>query len=125
MKNQSLLGYLYIALTIAFTVYGQVALKWRMNLKGAPPEGFGPTVLFLLRTLCDPYVLSTYAAALVASLTWMAALTKFDISFAYPFMSLAFVLVLGLGALMLSEAVTAGKVAGMVLIVTGIFLSTR
>ncbi len=125
MKNGPLIGWLYIALTIGFTVYGQVVLKWRMNLKGDVPEGFLPVVGFLFNTLLDVYVISTYVAALLASLTWMAAMTKFDISFAYPFMSLSFVLVLVLGAVLLGEPVTSGKVGGMVLIIAGIWLSTR
>jgi multidrug transporter EmrE-like cation transporter len=125
MKNQSLLGCLYIALTIGFTVYGQITLKWRMNVKGSAPEGLIPIAGFLLRTLCDVYVISTYVAALLASLAWMAAMTKFDISFAYPFMSLSFVLVLILGAVLFGEPVTTGKVAGMALIMAGIWLSTR
>jgi multidrug transporter EmrE-like cation transporter len=125
VKNGSWLGWLYIALTIGLTVYGQVMLKWRMNLKGAIPEGFIPVAGFLFRTLLDVYVISTYVAALLASLTWMAAMTRFDISFAYPFMSLSFVLVLVLGAVLLAEPITMGKVAGMVLIMAGIWLSTR
>lgn len=125
MKSKPLIGYLYIVLTIGFTVYGQVMLKWRMNAKGLAPEGLVPIVGFLLRTLCDVYVISTYLAALLASLTWMAAMTKFDISFAYPFMSLSFVLVLVLSAVLLAEPITRGKVAGIVLIIAGIWLSTR
>jgi multidrug transporter EmrE-like cation transporter len=125
MKGQGLLGYLYIVLTIALTVYGQMVLKWRMNLKGSPPEGLMNTVVFMLRTLCDVYVISTYIAALLASLTWMAALTRLQISFAYPFMSLAFVFVLVLGILFLGETLTIGKVLGTLLIVAGLVLCCR
>ena len=46
----------------------------------------------------------------------MAAMTKFEISVAYPFMSLAFVLVLLLSALFFQEPITLGKVLGMILI---------
>jgi multidrug transporter EmrE-like cation transporter len=125
VKNGSWLGWLYIALTVGLTVYGQVVLKWRMNLKGAVPNGFIPAAGFLFHTLLDAYVISTYVAALLASLTWMAAMTKFDISFAYPFMSLSFVLVLVLGAAWLGEPITGGKIAGMCLIMAGIWFSTR
>jgi multidrug transporter EmrE-like cation transporter len=50
---------------------------------------------------------------------------KFDISFAYPFMSLSFVLVLILEAVLLAKPLTRGKVAGIALIMVGIWLSTR
>lgn len=125
MKSQALLGYVYIALTIALTVYGQIVLKWRLNLKGSPPEGIVNTLQFMLRTLSDGYVVSTYLAALLASLTWMTALTRLELSFAYPFMGLAFVFVLVLGIAFFGETLTIGKVVGTLLIVAGLFLCSR
>ena len=32
------MGYIYIFLTIFFTVYGQLVIKWRMPMKGQLPE---------------------------------------------------------------------------------------
>jgi len=86
------LGYFYIFGTIFFTVYGQIVLKWRMNGIGGPlPEGLSDKIIFLFKILFDPWVFSGFFAAFVASFFWMAAMTKFDISYAYPFMSSAFV----------------------------------
>ena len=55
----------------------------------------------------------------------MAALTEFELSFAYPFMSLAFVLVLGLSAVIFHEGLSVPKVVGMALIVTGLVVASR
>src|SRR5699024_7054193 len=79
--------------TIAFTVYGQIMLKWRIDKYGDLPADLFDKLQFVLRLLLDPLILSGFLSAFVASLFWMAAMTKFDISFAYPFMSFAFVLV--------------------------------
>jgi multidrug transporter EmrE-like cation transporter len=125
VTSQTLLGSVYIFLTVALTVYGQMVLKWRMNLMGTPPPGVANTLLFVLRSLADVWVLSTYVAALVASFTWMAALTRFELSFAYPFMSLAFVFVLVLGILFFGESLTFTKVAGTLLVVAGLILCSR
>ena len=119
------MGYLYMVLTVLLTVYGQMVLKWRMNLMGPLPSSPMPVCGYLFSALMDPFVLSTFGAAFVASLTYMAALTKFDITVAYPFMSLGFVLVVGLGALLVGEALTVGKIAGTLLIVAGVFLVAR
>ena len=116
------MGYLYIFGCVFFTVYGQLMLKWRLSLKGVMPDALLSKILFLASAFLDPFVLSAFAAAFVASLFWMAAMTKFDVSFAYPFMSLAFVLVLLLSALFFQEPITVGKVAGMVLICSGILV---
>jgi multidrug transporter EmrE-like cation transporter len=118
-------NYLSIFGCIAFTVYGQLVLKWRLSHKGALPDDFAAKLLFLLRAFFDPYVLSAFAAALIASFFWMAAMSKLEISVAYPFMSLAFVLVLLFSAVLFREPVTIGKVLGMGLICAGIVVTVK
>ena len=118
-------SYIYIALTIIFTVYGQIVIKWQASNAGPFPEDFNDKLLFLLRLVFNPWVLSGLAAAFLASLAWMAAMTKFDLSHAYPFMSLAFVLVLFLSAFFFNEPLTFSKIAGMALIVGGILVGSQ
>jgi len=119
-------GYFYIFGTIFFTVYGQIVLKWRMNGIGALPDGgFTDKVFFLIKILFDPWVFSGFFAAFIASFFWMAAMTKFDISYAYPFMSGAFVLVFLLSVLLFNEPITWQKVSGLLLIVAGIIVTSR
>jgi len=55
----------------------------------------------------------------------MAAMTKLELSYAYPFMSLAFVLVLFLSAILFHEAVTVPKVLGLLLIIAGLIVASR
>lgn len=117
--------YLYIAFTIVFTVYGQLILKWRMDMANPMPEAWGYKIIFLVKLLFDPWVFSSFFAAFLASLAWMAAMTKFELSYAYPFMSLNFVLVLVLGILFLGETASFGKVLGLFLIVLGTYVSAR
>jgi multidrug transporter EmrE-like cation transporter len=118
-------NYLYIFGCIAFTVYGQLVIKWRVIHKGALPAEITAKLAFLFRAFIDPYVLSGFAAAFIASLFWMAAMSKFEISVAYPFMSLAFVLVLLFSVLLFQEPITIGKVLGMGLICAGIIATVK
>ena len=78
------MGYLYIFGTVIFTVYGQLILKWRINDYGSLPVGFFDKILFLINLLFDPWIFSGFLSAFVASFFWMAAMTKFDVSHAYP-----------------------------------------
>jgi multidrug transporter EmrE-like cation transporter len=117
--------YLYIVLTIGFTVYGQLILKWRIEKFGALPEDNFEKLRFLIGLLFDPAIFSGFAVAFLASLAWMAAMTKFDLSHAYPFMSLNFVVVLLLSAWLLGEPVTPQKLTGIVLIVLGTVVAAR
>ena len=119
------MGYVYIFLTIIFTVYGQLVLKWRLNLKGAMPESFTAKLHYFWQILWDWWVISSFASALVASFTWIAALTKFDLSFAYPFTSLAFLLVMFLSFYLFSEPLSWQKLVGTLLIVAGTILVAK
>lgn len=119
------MGYFYIFGTIAFTVYGQIMLKWRIDKYGDLPADLFDKLQFILRLLLDPLILSGFLSAFVASLFWMAAMTKFDISFAYPFMSFAFVLVFIISVFLFGEPITTNKVIGLALIVLGIIVTNQ
>lgn len=121
----NLVGYANIVATVALTVYGQLVFKWRVDNAGELPSGGGDRLDYLVRLLVDPWVISVFATALLASVTWALALTKFELSFAYPFMALSFVLVLGFGTAFLSESLTAAKVVGVLLIVAGLIVGSR
>ena len=119
------MGYFYVFITILFTVYGQLVLKWQINQVGQLPVDLNQKVFFLIKLLLNPWVLSGFVSAFVAALAWMAAMTKLDLSHAYPFMSLAFVLVLFLSAFFFNEPLTFSKIAGMALIVGGILVGIQ
>jgi len=118
-----LFDYIYILVTIALTVYGQLILKWRIASLGSLPVGFCDKIKFLISLLYDPAIFSGFTAAFLASLAWMAAMTKFELSHAYPFMSLNFVVVLLLSGWLLNETITTPKVLGVGLIVIGTVLA--
>lgn len=119
------MGYFYIFGTIFFTVYGQLILKWKIDRAGSPPEAGVEKLIFLFKLLLDPIILSGFLSAFIASLFWMAAMTKFNISYAYPFMSLSFVLVFVLSIFLFQEPVTMQKVIGLALIVLGIIVTSQ
>lgn len=119
------MDHLYILSTILFTVYGQLVIKWQVTRAGSFPEDAAEKALFLLRLVLNPWVISSLAAAFLAFLSWMAAMTRFELSYAYPFMSLAFVLVLWLSAALFHEAINVPKLLGVALIITGIIIGSR
>jgi multidrug transporter EmrE-like cation transporter len=118
--------YIYILGTLIFTVYGQIILKWRLSyLKVILPEGFIEKSTFLIKLIFDPFVFSGFASALIASLFWMAAMTKFEITTAYPFMSLAPALIFIIGIVLLGETFSIGKILGLVFIIIGIIVTVK
>jgi multidrug transporter EmrE-like cation transporter len=117
--------YLYILGTIILSVYGQVIIKWQVGQTGPMPHELNEKLFYLLRVTTNPWVISSLFAAFLAFLCWVAALSKFELSFAYPFMSLSFILVMLMSALFFNESITVFKVAGITLIVIGIIVGSR
>jgi drug/metabolite transporter (DMT)-like permease len=115
-----MMGYVFIALTVLLTGYGQIILKYEINSVASIPSGW-PMIGFLLKfMLFRPLVLSGFFSGLLAAFTWMAALSKFELSYAYPFMSLNFVFVVALSFLLFGEGMHIYKLIGLALICLGV-----
>jgi uncharacterized membrane protein len=115
----------FVAITIALTVYGQLVIKWQVLDAGSFPSSWGERISFLGRLLINPWVISCFAAAGVAALFYISALTRFDLSVVYPFMSLSFVFVLILSSVFFGEAITPLKTIGIGLIVAGLAIGAQ
>ncbi|MDA3926945.1 MAG: EamA family transporter [Kiritimatiellae bacterium] len=116
------MNYIYILLTLLFTVYGQLVLKWQISKAGALPNSALSKFLFLLQQFLNPWILSGFIAAFLASLCWMAAMTKFELNEVYPFMSLAFVLIMLFSVVFLGESISLSKIVGTGFIVLGLII---
>ena len=119
--------YLYILGCICFTVLGQLIAKWRMGtLDSNIPVGFKEKIVYFLTSLLwDPYIIASLSSAFIAAFLWLMVVSKFELSYAYPFMSLAFVLVFIFSALLFQESFTINKILGTSFIVLGLFFIAR
>jgi uncharacterized membrane protein len=106
-------------------VYGQLILKWQVTDAGSFPSDWGDRVQFLAKLFVNPWVLSVFAGAALAAILWMAALTRFELSAVYPFVSLSFVLVLILSSVFFGEAITPAKTIGVGLIIAGLVVASQ
>ena len=121
------MSYLYIFGTILFTVYGQIILKWRINNIGLiiNNKNIISICFSYIVFLFDPFIFSGFLSAFVASIFWMFTMKNFELTHAYPFMSLSPSIVLILGVVFLGESLTFGKILGLLLIIVGIIITVR
>lgn len=122
----SFFPWLMVAATILLTTYGQLVLKWQATSPRTEPpfafmEGWPAVILLLMR----PWVISALAAAFLASLCWMAAVSRLELSKAYPFMALNFLLVGLLAVPLFGEALSRNKLAGLALVIAGLVVLSR
>ena len=83
------MGWVYLFATIITSVSSQILIKWRVSsyvakLLPMPVEILGK-IGFLFKVVFDPFIFIALCCTFVSGLCWMATMTKFDISFAYPF----------------------------------------
>ncbi len=118
--------YLFMLITLAGVVAAQLLLRKGMLLVGHFPQGLNEIIPFFFRAFTNAYVVSAIFSLLLAGLSWMAAISRAEqLSRAYPFMALSYVLVVLFSALVLREHITLVRCIGVVLITSGVFLVTR
>ena len=111
------MNFLYIVGCIVFTVLGQVLVKK------------GVIELVAVNRWTDyalnPFVLAGLACAGLAAVSWIAALRHYDLSYAYPFMSLSFLLVAVLSIVIFGEHVKLNQWIGLAIVVAGLYVGSR
>jgi multidrug transporter EmrE-like cation transporter len=115
----------FVFLTIIAAVYSQLVMKWRVGRVGALPPDLTEKIWVLARLLIDPWVISGIIVTFLGGISWMVAMTKVELSYAYPFIGLVFVLILISSSLLFHEAVTISKIVGVLLVVAGIVVASR
>ncbi|CAM2869703.1 4-amino-4-deoxy-L-arabinose-phosphoundecaprenol flippase subunit ArnF [Legionella steigerwaltii] len=118
-------NYSYIVLTILCTVYAQLVIRWQMKSAGALPPGFLSKIMFVFLQFLNPWIVSVVFASTLAIISWMAAMTKFEISYAYPFLSLSFIFVLIFSSFILGESLNIYKIAGTILVTLGVMVTFK
>lgn len=116
--------YIFIGLTIFFTVCGQLLVKSASFEFGPFPKDLAGLFQFLIRAFTNIKLLTGLFCAVIASIMWMNALSLSDISFAYPFMALAIVLVLALSPLLFKEVIPWTRWLGVAVVCIGLWIAS-
>jgi drug/metabolite transporter (DMT)-like permease len=110
-----------ILLSVLCSSLAHTLLKIGMS---ATTKDAGSAIELLRATFLNPFVVSGVALHVFALLTWLYALRRADLSYAYPFIALGFVLVMAISHYALHEEVSAGRIAGAGLIVVGVLFTS-
>lgn len=110
-----------IGLSIITGVVGQTTIKMGISRQGTAEAADGLVGLVKM-ILGSPLVLLGLFFYGVGALAWIAALTRLDLSVAYPFLALNFVLVALSSWLVLHERIPVLRWVGIAVICAGILL---
>jgi len=114
-----------IMVDVALNVTGQLSLKYGMSRLGNFALTFSTLPPVFLQAALNPYVLLGLLCYGLGFLVWLIVLAKAEVSYAYPLISLGYVFTAILARVLIGEAVSLTRLAGIVVICLGVFLVAR
>lgn len=116
-----------ILLSVALAAVAQLALKTGMNevTDKLSPESFSLNGPSLKALVAQPFVWGGLFLFGISAMVWLAVLSRASLSFAYPFASLTYVLILIFDQFVLKDEVPPLRWGGVAFIGIGIFLISR
>ena len=107
-----------LLISISLTSIGQLILKKGLLIVG-PVERLG---LRFFQMLLNPVVLLGVSFAILGWAAYAMALSKSELSYAYPIWSLTYVVVPLLSLVLFKESISLLKIGGLAFIFVGVFL---
>jgi multidrug transporter EmrE-like cation transporter len=121
MNEQLAQSWWLILLSIASGVAGQTCLK--LGLTKAGGNASSDTLFSLIGLIMrSPLVLGGLFFYALGAIAWIAVLRRMDLSYAYPFLALNFILIALVGQFVLGETVPLMRWIGIAAICLGILL---
>lgn len=115
----------YILISVLGGAAGQILLKQGMSRMGEVTLLPGHLPLILWRYVTNPFVVGGLTLYACSTIFWLAALSRVDLSYAYPFASLSYVLMLLASWQLFNEQITPLRLLGTLVIGFGVLLISR
>lgn len=121
MNEQLAQSWWLILLSLASGVAGQTCLK--VGLTQAGGNSSDDTLFSLIGLILrSPLVIAGLALYAMGAIAWIAVLRRMDLSYAYPFLAINFVLIALVSQFVLGETISLTRWAGIGAICVGILL---
>lgn len=124
-KSKMNVAVVYILISVVAGAAGQILLKKGMGGMGPLTLSAGQLIPLVWRMATNPYVVFGLAVYMGGTLFWLTALSRVDLSYAYPFASLSYVVMLAASWRLFGEDVSALRILGSLVIMLGVFLISR
>jgi multidrug transporter EmrE-like cation transporter len=105
---------------VAVTMSAAAQILFKIGLTGPAPVASG-----VIGALLTPAIAGGLALYGVGTLVWLAALSRVEVSQAYPFVGLGFVLTALFGHYLFGDRLSLHRVAGVLLVILGIVVIAR
>ena len=108
---------------ISMGAIGQILIKTGMNIvRGKSGGDLGPFLKALPRIITNIWVLGGLSIYVLSTVLWLWVLTKIQLSFAYPCISVSYIIIIVAGKFIFREKIDIWKIAAIILILAGVTL---
>ena len=114
-----------ILFTVLTNAVAQILLKKGMLTAGTFAFNAGAVADALPRIILNPFIVFGLVTFVVSMASHLLVLSRVELSFAYPFLSLAYVVVAAYSFLVFNEDMNAYRMAGIAFICIGTVLISR
>ncbi len=119
------LAIFYILVSVVAGAVGQVLLKKGMGSMGPLTLSIDQLGNILWRIGTNPYVVIGLAIYVAGTVFWLTALSRVDLSYAYPFASLSYVVMLVASWQLFNEDITVLRLLGTLVVCVGVLIISR
>jgi multidrug transporter EmrE-like cation transporter len=106
---------------IAMGAVGQIGMKAGMNrVRDKSGGDLGPLLKALPRIFTDLYVLGGISIYVLSTVLWLWVLSRVPLSFAYPCISVSYIIIIVAGKFVFRERIDGWKIAAIILILIGV-----
>ncbi len=116
---------LAILVSVFLAVVGQMLLKMGMLRIGKFSFNISTLVSQYMKIFLNPFVIAGLVGFFISMLIWLYVLSRMELSLAYPFVALNYVLILFGSYFLFKETITPLKIVGVVVIIVGVYLVAR
>jgi drug/metabolite transporter (DMT)-like permease len=124
-KRKMTIAIAYILTSVLMGALGQIILKQGMLTTGQITLSFSDIGQTLWKIGTNPYVVIGLGLYATGTVFWLAALSRVDLSYAYPFASLSYVVMLLASWQLFNENISPMRLLGTLVIGLGVFLISR
>jgi multidrug transporter EmrE-like cation transporter len=107
--------------------FGAIVIKYRINKMGQIQyNSFKLIIRYFIELLRSPLIICGVLSIFLSAFLWMIALSRLQISLAYPVaVGLNFIIVVSIALIFLREQLSIEKIVGILLILVSIILLSR
>jgi drug/metabolite transporter (DMT)-like permease len=114
-----------LMIAICLTVVGELLLKNGMNQHGRLDVSLATLVPTGIKIFTNPFVLGGFVFVFSGALFWLAVLSRWPLSLAYPLLSISYIIGIAASVVFLKEKVTWTHALGVLVIIIGVYLISR